>query len=169
MTTGVRDQLQSMLHTEPRDGGFTATLRVDASLSIFPDHFATGPILPGVCMIQAVLIAAASTLGVRELRLAALKTAKMTAPVRPGDVVTIDGAITPATDNKSTVRAKLHCKDQKCAEFSMTALAPSPGTPGEGWGEGSASSPNTSANTQNPHPALSRSTGRGFNSTGAGQ
>ncbi len=41
------------------------------------------------------------------------------------------------------------------------ALATSPGTPGEGWGEGSASSASNSANHQTPHPTLSRRTGRG--------
>ncbi len=40
---------------------------------------------------------------------------------------------------------------------------PSPGTPGEGGGEGSAGSSNNPDNQQNPHPALSRRTGRGFN------
>src|SRR2546421_11409471 len=44
------------------------------------------------------------------------------------------------------------------------ALLPSPGTPGEGRGEGSLESRSVSRITftaQNPHPALSRSTGRG--------
>ncbi len=122
MSTGVRDQLKSMLQTQPREGGFTATLTVDASLSIFPDHFASRPILPGVCMIQAVLIAAAEASGAAELRLSALKTAKMTAPVRPGDVVSIDATLTPTTEGKTTILAKLTCRDQRCAEFSMTAL-----------------------------------------------
>lgn len=131
MITGVREQLTSMLQTQPRKGGFTATLTVDASLSIFPDHFASGPILPGVCMIQAVLIAAANASGVKEFRLSSLKTAKMTAPVRPGDVVSIDGTLASLAEGKTMIRAKLTCRDQRCAEFSMTAL-PLPG--GEGAG-----------------------------------
>ncbi len=46
---------------------------------------------------------------------------------------------------------------------TCVVLAPSPGTPGEGWGEGSAAnSQPTPGSRQNPHPALSRSTGRGF-------
>ncbi len=43
----------------------------------------------------------------------------------------------------------------------LLRLTPSPGTPGEGGGEGSASLPSNSTNDQNPHPALSRDTGRG--------
>ncbi len=45
-------------------------------------------------------------------------------------------------------------------------LTPSPGTPGEGGGEGSAALANRSTSQQNPHPALSRSTGRGFSQAG---
>jgi len=44
------------------------------------------------------------------------------------------------------------------------AFAPSPGTPGEGWAEGSAQltiDGRTTSTALNPHPALSRSTGRG--------
>ncbi len=48
------------------------------------------------------------------------------------------------------------------------ALAPSPGTPGEGWGEGSAEITSKSATRQNPHPTLSRNTGRGTNPSGNG-
>jgi 23S rRNA pseudouridine1911/1915/1917 synthase len=38
---------------------------------------------------------------------------------------------------------------------------PSPGTPGEGWGEGSAGTEDRSRSHKNPHPAVSRSTGKG--------
>ena len=44
------------------------------------------------------------------------------------------------------------------------ALSPSPGTPGEGWGEGSREvqpKDEQALTAPNPHPALSRSTGRG--------
>jgi len=47
-----------------------------------------------------------------------------------------------------------------------TALTPSPGTPGEGGGEGSAEPPAHLAVGQDPHPAFSRSTGRGFTKIG---
>src|SRR5688572_4578092 len=40
-------------------------------------------------------------------------------------------------------------------------LVPSPGTPGEGYGEGSAANWVVCAFRQSPHPRLSRSTGRG--------
>jgi DNA polymerase III epsilon subunit family exonuclease len=40
------------------------------------------------------------------------------------------------------------------------ALTPCPGIPGEGWGEGSVRPARNLPTEQNPHPALSRSTGR---------
>src|SRR5438552_16922019 len=39
--------------------------------------------------------------------------------------------------------------------------SPSPGIPGEGWGEGSFAGSRGSPSRQSPHPTLSQSTGRG--------
>ncbi len=53
------------------------------------------------------------------------------------------------------------------AELQVDAmLTPSPSTPGEGGGEESAAIHGNSAAQKNPHPALSRSTGRGFKANG---
>src|SRR6476620_8801620 len=41
------------------------------------------------------------------------------------------------------------------------AFAPSPSTPGEGWGEGLPRRPRDVVLEEGPHPALSRRTGRG--------
>src|SRR5438552_1376755 len=43
----------------------------------------------------------------------------------------------------------------------ISRISPSPGTPGEGWGEGSVSTGRMLQIQMNPHPALSQSTGRG--------
>src|SRR5205814_1631280 len=48
--------------------------------------------------------------------------------------------------------------------LTASRLSPSPGTPGEGRGEGSSSTGNISHSQESPHPALSRSTERGSKS-----
>jgi 3-hydroxymyristoyl/3-hydroxydecanoyl-(acyl carrier protein) dehydratase len=117
----VRRQIQSMLRTEPRDGGFRAVLKFDGNLSILPDHFPNLPILPGICMLQAVLIAAAQACGVAELRIRHLKNSKLLQPVRPGDELLIDGDISAAADGDILLKAKLWSADQKRAEFNLVA------------------------------------------------
>jgi len=119
MTSPIRTQLQSMLRTEPRDGGFTATLTVDPSLSILPDHFAEKPILPGLCMVQAVLLAASTAHHSSSLRLRKLKTAKWLMPVYPGHTVEIDGDIQPAEGGQLMIRARFTSAGERCAEFSL--------------------------------------------------
>jgi 3-hydroxymyristoyl/3-hydroxydecanoyl-(acyl carrier protein) dehydratase len=117
----VRRQIQSMLRTEPRDGGFQAVLKFDGNLSILPDHFPNLPILPGICMLQAVLIAAAEARGVAELRVRHLKNSKLLQPVRPGDELRIDADMSDAPDGDILLKAKLWSADQKRAEFSLIA------------------------------------------------
>ena len=136
--TPLRRQLQSMLRVEPLDGGFTATFTLDPALSI----------LPGVCMVQLVLLSAATALNLPDLHLKRLKSAKILHPIRPNDRVQIEGTITPNPDDTLTIKANFTTASaQRCAEFSLTATAHLPPLPpGEasgisdcpraGWGEG---------------------------------
>ena len=89
----LRRRLDSMLEVEPHPGGFTAQLRVSADLEVFPDHFPGSPILPGMCLIQSVLLAAARAQKTSPLTLTTLKNAKFTGPVLPGAQVTIEAQV----------------------------------------------------------------------------
>ncbi len=117
----LREQIRSMVRVEPREGGFRAVLTVDPSLSVLPDHFPGQPILPGMCMVQAVLVAAAAARGVRDLRLTLLKNAKFMHPVVPGDQVVIDGIMDARPDGIESIKAKLAMGAQAVAELSLQA------------------------------------------------
>jgi 3-hydroxymyristoyl/3-hydroxydecanoyl-(acyl carrier protein) dehydratase len=117
----LRKEISEMLQLDPRDGGFTATLDVDAALSVLPDHFRDQPILPGICLVQAVLLAAAQRQGVGDLRVRVLKNMKLMQPVRPGDRVNIDADITETSDGGLAIKARLTMADRKCAEISLIA------------------------------------------------
>ncbi|CAN5513161.1 hypothetical protein BH10PLA1_BH10PLA1_09140 [soil metagenome] len=123
MTQSVREQLRSMMEFHPRAEGFAATLTVGPGLSILPDHFTDQPLLPGMCMVQAVLLAAATARGADELRLRTLKTAKWMQPVAPGDQVMIEGTMAAVENGDVAIKVKLLRNDQRCAEFSLTASA----------------------------------------------
>jgi 3-hydroxymyristoyl/3-hydroxydecanoyl-(acyl carrier protein) dehydratase len=126
----LRGEIRDMLRVEERVGGFSAVLDVDASLGVFPDHFRDGPILPGICLVHAVLLAGAQTRGVDELRIRVLKNLKLMQPVRPGQRVAIDAEMTPvggsggfAYRGDLAIKAKLSVGDQRCAEVSLVAFA----------------------------------------------
>jgi 3-hydroxymyristoyl/3-hydroxydecanoyl-(acyl carrier protein) dehydratase len=117
----LRKQIQSMLTLHQREGGFGATLNVEGRLSILPDHFAEQPILPGICMVQAVLLAGAESVGLEELCVRELKTLKLMRPVLPGNTVCIDASMTPREGEEFAIKAKLTTDGQRCAEVSMVA------------------------------------------------
>jgi 3-hydroxymyristoyl/3-hydroxydecanoyl-(acyl carrier protein) dehydratase len=117
----LRKEIDAMLRMEPRDGGFTATIDVDASLLVLPDHFRDQPILPGICLVQAVLLAGAARQKVDELHLRVLKNLKLMQPIRPGQRVNIDADMTPLDSGDFVVKAKLTLGDRRCAEISLIA------------------------------------------------
>jgi 3-hydroxymyristoyl/3-hydroxydecanoyl-(acyl carrier protein) dehydratase len=116
----LRQQIRSMLRVEAVEGGFRAAMVVDPALLVLPDHFRGHPILPGMCMIQAVLLAAADTLGLPDLQLALLKNAKFQQPIVPGDHVEIDAKVVPAGGDWA-IRATLAVGGKTCAEISLVA------------------------------------------------
>lgn len=124
----VRNQLKSMISVESCEGGFTATLRVDPAFVLFPDHFPSNPILPGICLIQSVLLAGAICQGVLDLRLCTLKNAKFTAPVLPGDLVLIDAQVSRHDDDLLLIKASLRCVGKRVAQLLLVARVDGPNT-----------------------------------------
>jgi 3-hydroxymyristoyl/3-hydroxydecanoyl-(acyl carrier protein) dehydratase len=121
----LRTEIAKMVKLERREGGFGAVLAVDGELSVFPDHFADQAILPGICLVQAVLLAGAASRGLEELRIRTLKNLKFMQPVRPGQCVSIDAQMTPVGDGNFAIKAKLSVEDRRCAEVSLVA-SPAP-------------------------------------------
>ncbi len=117
----VREQLRSMLTTEPREGGFRARLMLDPNFVLLADHFPAQPIFPGICMLQAVLLAGAAAHGIGDLQLCRLKNSKLLQPVRPGEEVLIDADMSCNSDGELAIKARLFVADQKRAEFALIA------------------------------------------------
>lgn len=119
----LREQIRTMLSVEPREAGFRAVFDVRPELLVLPDHFPGNPILPGICMIQAILVAGAISHDVADLRLLRLKNAKMMQPVQLGDKVVIESDSSDGAGGEIALKAKLLVADQKRAEFSLVARA----------------------------------------------
>ncbi len=119
----VRSQIKSMLKVETRTGGFRAFFNVSPTLSILPDHFSYSQILPGVCLMQAVLLSCAMARGLDDLRLVALKNAKLMQPILPGEEVVIDADVISLPDGQISIKAKIGGGEKRRAEMSLTARA----------------------------------------------
>ena len=114
-----RNEIRSALKATRREGGFVATLDVNEKLSILPDHFPGQPILPGICLVQAVLLAALES-GGKELHVVRLKNLKLMQPIQPGQQVRIEGE-TKSEGNGWHVTAKIFCGGRRCANVSLIA------------------------------------------------
>jgi len=117
----IREQIRSMLRVTPREGGFRAVFNVRTDLEILPDHFRDAPLLPGVCMVQAVLLAGAEAIGAADLRLLRLKTAKMMQPVLPGEEIVIDADLITDPSGDISIKARLFGGERRRAEFTLFA------------------------------------------------
>jgi 3-hydroxymyristoyl/3-hydroxydecanoyl-(acyl carrier protein) dehydratase len=120
---GIRNQLKSMLTVERREGGYRAHLKLEADFSILPDHFANEPILPGMCLTQAILIAGAMAINESNLHLMTLKNAKLVGPIFPGDVVDMDVDVITDPAGNFIIKAKVTGDGKKKAEISLLARA----------------------------------------------
>lgn len=117
----VRLQIRSMLTIEPGTTGFRALLKVDPGFMLFPDHFPGQPVLPGICLVCAVLLAGEAWLGGKTLRLGTLHSAKFLGIVQPGDEVVIEGSATRHDDGSVRIKADLSSKGKRIAQISLTA------------------------------------------------
>ena len=117
----VRRQIRSMLTFQPGPVGFRALLKVDPDFMLFPDHFPGQPVLPGICLVQAVLLAGEAWLGGTALRLGTLKRAKFLGIVRPGDEIVIEGSATRHDDGSVRIKADLSKRGKRVAQVSLTA------------------------------------------------
>jgi 3-hydroxymyristoyl/3-hydroxydecanoyl-(acyl carrier protein) dehydratase len=120
---GIRNQLKSMLTVETRQGGYRAQLKLRPGLSILRDHFANEPILPGMCLAQAILVAGAMAMNETNLHLITLKNAKLVGPIFPGDVVDLDVDLLPDPAGNFVIKAKVTGDGKKKAEISLLARA----------------------------------------------
>lgn len=75
-------------------GSFRAAFRFDPALALFGGHFPGRPLVPGVLEIEAVRCAV-ENLAQKRYNMVRVDRAKFSAAVAPGDVLAIDGTLSP--------------------------------------------------------------------------
>ena len=87
----IRRELRQYMSepNEDSEGKVTASFVLPSEFSGFQGHFPGGPVLPGVCEIQAVMVALEAFNG-KKFRLKEIVSAKFFAPVSFGEEIRIE-------------------------------------------------------------------------------
>jgi 3-hydroxyacyl-[acyl-carrier-protein] dehydratase len=96
---------------------FAVSLLLPVDFAGFEGHFPGEPVLPGVCVVQAVLVACAERFG-RNVQLRRLDSAKFTSPVRPGERLELRLRASQA-EAGVRVRAEIAVSGRKAGQFLL--------------------------------------------------
>jgi len=110
MKEKIRKQIQV---SSLEEGTFTATFSFPATFSGFDGHFPGQPVLPGVCLIQVVLVAVEKALE-RKPELAGIVLAKFVAVTRPDETLTAVCKV-----DETLIRAKISHGEERVAEVRL--------------------------------------------------
>lgn len=102
------------VETPRQDGVFSASFCFPSSFTGFDGHFPEQPVLPGICLVLAVIVAAEKALG-KKLELEEMVLAKFFSVVLPDEALTAECRI--SDDNM--VRAKIAHGDNRVAEIRV--------------------------------------------------
>jgi 3-hydroxyacyl-[acyl-carrier-protein] dehydratase len=116
-------ELQSCLVLIPpgEDGDVAATFTLSPDFSGFKGHFPGNPVLPGVCMVQAVLVMFA-THNKGPVTLKRILSAKWFAPVKPGAVLRFACRVRKDKLIETAIRAHVTCGETKVADLSLLVI-----------------------------------------------
>ena len=90
---------------EDTDQSFRTEWPVPADLPYFDGHFPGFPVLPAVAIVDATVELIRKGLGLEELRVSRIVSAKFMSPVTPGSKVEISVQRSPGSDWKAEWRA----------------------------------------------------------------
>ncbi len=110
----MKKELTEHIKVEPiAEGTFSAKFCFPASFSGFDGHFPDQPVLPGVCLVQAVLVAVEQALG-QKLELTEIVLAKFFSVSKPDETLTAVCRV-----NEEMIRAKISRGDDRIAEIRL--------------------------------------------------
>ncbi len=110
----MKKELTNYIHTAfTKEDSFSAEFCFPASFSGFDGHFPDQPVLPGVCLVEAVLVAAEQTLDQR-LELTEIVLAKFFSVSQPNETLTAVCRV-----DEEMIRAKISRGDDRIAEVRL--------------------------------------------------
>ncbi len=116
----IREEISNSLSITSRDNdNFEAEFALTSDFTGFQGHFTGNPILPGVCMLEAVVAAVNRALGI-SLHITGVKKAKFFAPVSPDTTVKLEISL-DRQENMYLISAGLSCDNRRVAVISLAA------------------------------------------------
>ncbi len=110
----MKEQIREYILAEPGAGDeFSAEFCFPPAFRGFSGHFPGNPVLPGVCLVQAVLCAA-GTASAAKLKLTEIVLAKFISAVLPDEKIVAAGRM-----NDGVIRAKLSRGEERIAEVRL--------------------------------------------------
>jgi len=116
----LRQEIRECMSTpvEERDGRVLAMFSFPADFTGFKGHFSTGPILPGVCKIQALMVLS-EFLNKTEFVLKKIKEAKFFSPVSVDEEIVFDYSENITDKKEATIKAAISCEGRKIAKIKL--------------------------------------------------
>jgi len=102
-------------------GDFSALFIFPAGFSGFTGHFPGKPVLPGVCMVQAVLVMLDARRRI-PVTLKCIVSAKWLAPVKPEAELRFVCSEKQNSLRETTVKARITCDGEKVAELTLLVI-----------------------------------------------
>jgi 3-hydroxymyristoyl/3-hydroxydecanoyl-(acyl carrier protein) dehydratase len=116
----LRQEIKSSMQTIEQVGDLKISARFCFAKKFigFKGHFPNKPILPGVCKIQAALLALEEHKH-KNVRLSEIILAKFFAPVTFNQELVFNLEEHPKNNSESTITVKVSCEDKKIAELQL--------------------------------------------------
>lgn len=105
---------------------FDADFVFPADFAGFQGHFPEQPVLPGVCTVQAVLVALQAWKQ-RPVQLLEITNAKFFAPAGPDEGLRFSCATGPEDADPVLVKAEISSNGKKIAQIKLKVTCPGPG------------------------------------------
>lgn len=118
----IRKQLREQLTVTPENAHgqtFRAAMALPPEFAGFRGHFPGSPVLPGVCLLASVILAAEVSLR-KPLRITQIRSAKFFSPVGPNERIEIRGSVN-AKQTPHAVKGDVVCGDRKVAKVLLFA------------------------------------------------
>lgn len=111
------------------DGVMAARYRFPAGFTGFQGHFPDKPVLPAVCMVQAVLVMFEQAQA-RTVELKSLVSAKWQAPVAPDAEIEVRAQAQPGDNGTTAVKARIMEGPRAVADMKLLVAFPADGKGG---------------------------------------
>lgn len=114
----LRSRMTGLRQTGERE--YACTMDFDPAFRGFEGHFEGNPIVPGVCLIQAVRVVAEAVLG-KNLATRSVSNCRFRRPVSAGETAAVKIRFEKTEEELWTLRADIRVGGEVCAQLQLKA------------------------------------------------